>query len=255
MVQGGFPTVIAKSRTVTLGGERFGRELLTVEMNTQSIADIRAYIRSTVIEQTTQQIALGNPPQAMEVDGQASKPLDDVNKKVVVLFGTVLAASAMRELELELANAIAQATTPHTGRLGNVAASWAWLFIPKGGAARQVSAANPPAAFAFGDRLVLVPKNVSYASMVNATVAGGGRLNALNKVSKRGKRWLAHAMARQNRGFLYWAAERTRRRAAFKQFSVSVVFSTAHMVEGELRTRSGTGMIVIRARNTRRRIV
>lgn len=243
------PVVIPPRRAVTLGGERFASERLLVEMQTQSLADVRAMLRGITFEVTRQQIALGNPPTLLEVDNRTGKPVEDVDKKTVVVYGVTLAASAMREVEIELAGAIARATTPHSGRLANVSTSWQWLFIPKGGAARPISSGTPPKAFGAGDQLVLMPKDVPYATITNRNVAAGGRLNKSGKASKRAAR------SKQNRGFLFWAAEGARKRAAFKQFAVFVVFSQKHRVAGEVMTRTqGTGMIVIRPRYRRLKV-
>jgi hypothetical protein len=238
------PPVIPKTRTVTLGGQRYGRETLLQEINTQSLADVRALIARITRDVARQQLALGNPPQVLEVDGNTSTPVEAVQKKTVTLYGVVLAAAAMREVELALAQAIAQATTPHTGRLGDVASSWQWLFIRKGRTAQPVSSASLPRAFSAGDQLVLVPRAVPYATIVNAYVSRGGRLN---KAPRKGKFFAPRRT--QNRGFLFWAAEAARKKTAFKQFAVFVAFTKAHRVPGEVMTRtSGTGVIVIRPR-------
>jgi hypothetical protein len=237
------PLVILPRKSTTLGGERVARDRFVVEVQHQSLADVRSMLRGITREQTAQQIALGNPPQILEVDNRTGKRLDDAQRKTVVLFGTFLAAAAMREVEIELAGAIARATTAHSGRLGNVTASWQWLFIAKGRAPRLVSAGTPPKSFASGDQLVLIPHAVPYATLTNRNVARGGRLNA---TARKGSKT---ARAKQNRGFLFTAAEGARRRATFAQFSVRVVFSKSHMVPGEIMTRtSGSGMIVIRPR-------
>jgi hypothetical protein len=237
------PLVVAPRRAVTLGGERFERETLKVEMATQSLADVRAMLRGITREQGTQQTALGNPPVLLEVDGSTSRPVEAVEKKTVVVFGVTLAASAMRQVEMELTQAIAQATTPRTGRLGDVSSSWQWLFVRKGQAAQPVSSGSPPKAFAPGDALVLAPRDVPYATITNRNVARSGRIKP-----RAGRKGVV-AKSKQNRGFLFWAAERVRKRPAFTQFHVTVLFSKAHMVPGELMTRvQGSGMLVIRAR-------
>lgn len=240
------PLVVPPRRAVTLGGQRFGRETLLEEMHTQSVADVRAMLRGITIEQTAQQIRLGNPPQLLEVDGRAGKRVDDVNRRTVVVFGVVLAASAMRQVEMELANAIAGSTTRRTGRLASVSGSWRWFHVPKGQAARPITAGSPPRSFGPGDELVLVPQDVPYATLVNRYV---GRTGRLNKAPRRGRE---APRSQQGKGFLFWAAANTGKRVAFRQFTVKVVFSRRHMVPGEVMTRtSGTGMIVIRARGRR----
>jgi len=238
-----YPNVIPKNTTFTLGGQRFARQTLPVEMHTQSVADVQAMIRNITIEQTAQQIAIGNPPSVLEVDGRTGKRVEDADKRTVVLYGVQFADSAMRQVELELASAIDRSTTAHSGRLRNIAAAWQWLFIPKRGAPRALTAGSAPPVFGAGDQLVLMPRDVPYATLTNRNVARGGKIAA--PAGRKGR----PAKSKQNRGFLFWAAEGTRRRAAFKQFSVAVVFSREHMAPGELMTRtSGTGMIVIRAR-------
>jgi len=47
-----FQTVIQPRRTVTLGGEQAGREMFRVELQKQSLADVRSCIRFIAIEQT-----------------------------------------------------------------------------------------------------------------------------------------------------------------------------------------------------------
>jgi hypothetical protein len=243
------PLVIAPRRTIVLAGERLAQDRLVVEMQRQSLADVRSMLRGITRVDTAQQIALGNPPTVIEVDASRNgKQIEAAERKTVVIFGSVLAASAMREVEAALAAAIANATTPHSGRLGAVSSSWQWLFIPKGRAALPVSSGTPPASFGVGDRLVLLPREVPYATLTNRNVARGGHLN-VRALAGRWRKGRSPAKAKQNRGFLFWTAEAVRKHAAFKQFNVSVVFSKAHMVAGELMTRTqGTGMIVIRAK-------
>jgi hypothetical protein len=243
------PPVIPRFRTVTLGGETFLRETLVKEIRTQSLADVRSMIRGITFEETNQQLRIGNPPTLLEVDARTGKRVEDVDKRTVVLYGVMLAASAMREVEMELAGAIARSTTMRSGQLGNVGGNWQWLYIPKGGAPRPTTPGNAPPFFGAGDRLVLVPKDIGYATLTNRNVARGGRLVA--PIGRKGR----PAKSKQNRGYFFWAAEGVRKRIAFKQFHVRVVFSKAHMVAGELMTRtSGTGMIVISPRVRRVRI-
>jgi hypothetical protein len=239
------PTVVPKVRTIA--GEQVGREKFSVEMLTQSLADVRAMLRQITIQVTAEQIALDNPPQILEVDGKTARTVDEAMKKTVVLFGNTLSSAAMRQVEIELRSAIARSTTSHTGRLLDVGTSWQWRFIPKGGAARTVTASSPPTVFAAGDALVLMPVGVPYATITNRNVARSGRLNRAPKPGK------VAPKSSQNLGFLATAARAVRRRPDFKQFSVIVEFSRTHMVPGELMTRtSGTGMITIRARRRAR---
>jgi hypothetical protein len=237
------PEVIPTTRTVKLGGESFGRETFAVELETQSLADVRSLIRSIVREQTDQQTALGNPPALLEVDNTTNKPLAAVDKKAVVVYGVTLATAAMRSVELELAAAIDASTTTRSGTLRNIQTSWQWLLIPHGGAARPVNASSPVLTFSTGDLLVLVPRQVPYSTITNRNVARSGRLSVAPRAGRPVNRKL------QNMGFLAAAARVVRRRVEFKQFVVAADFTRTHMVPGELMTRTqGTGYIKIRPR-------
>jgi hypothetical protein len=248
------PLVIDRTRTVTLGGERLSSERLLVEMHDQSLADVQAMLRSISAEVIAEQARAGNPPQVVEVDGGAGRPVDDANKKVVAIFGVELAAAAMREVEGALRDAIQASTHAHSGRLAGVSGgSWQWLYIAKGQTARPVTAGSTLPAFQRGDQLVLRPVGVPYATRVNQLVAGAGRLNPKARLVKGKLREPPKRM--QNAGFLFHAAEALRRRSAFVQFHVRVVFSRVHLVSGEVMSRtSGTGMIVISPRLTRSRV-
>jgi hypothetical protein len=235
------PTVVPKVRTIA--GEQVGREKFSVEMMTQSLADVRAMLRQITIQVTAEQIALQNPPQLLEVDGQSARTVEQAMKKTVVLFGNTLSAAAMRQVEIELRSAIARSTTSRSGRLLGIGTTWQWRFIPKGGAPRVVTSASPPAVFAAGDALTIMPVGVPYATLTNRNVAHSGKLNRKPRAGK------VAPKSSQNIGFLGTAARAVRRRSDFKNFSVLVEFSRAHMVPGELMSRTqGTGMITIRAR-------
>jgi len=100
-----------------------------------------------------------------------------------------------------------------------------------------------------GDKLVLLPERVPYATRVNMSVARSGRLNPKARFVKGKLR--EPPKSRQQRGFLFHAAEALRRRTAFAQFRVRVVFSQAHAVTGEVRRDHSSGMIVITPRARR----
>jgi hypothetical protein len=245
-----YPLVVPPTRTFTLGeGLRGQRQRIGVDLNTQTLADVRRAVRNITLEETAQQIRLGNPPQVVEVDGKTNKDIDAVDKKAVVLFGTVLAQVAMKLVEMELAAAIDRATTARTGRLRSVTSTWQWLYGRKGRAAQPVTSGAPLPAFAPGDWLVLVPKGVPHATMTNRNVA---RANKLAVAAKKGRRV---AKSQQNVGFLATATAALRRKALFKQFAVVAEFTKTHMVPGELMTRTqGTGYIKIRPRFRRMKV-
>jgi hypothetical protein len=243
------PLVVPKSRTVTLGGASLARVTITEELNAQYKADVHSALVGITREETAQQIRLDNPPQLLEVDDRTNKPVDQAERKVVVLFGTFLSRAAMQMVENALRSAIANSTNARSGRLRDVASSWEWRFIPAGGSARKVSAANPPTTLARGDRLVLVPVNVPYATAVNRSVLHGrpGVLKGRLRTGGRGTR---------DSGFLAAATRDVKRRAEFKQFAIYAEFTTAHAIPGEVYAfeRGGpkaTGVITIRPRYRR----
>ena len=245
------PLVIPKDRSINLGAGQVGSRQLMPEIRAQTLADLHSMLVGITREQVAVQMRLNNPPQVVEVDNRTNKPLDEAKTKTVVLFGVVLAAAAMRLVESALRQAIANSTRSVSGTLGNVGASWEWRFVPKGGTARVVSAGSLPA-FQSGDRLVLVPARVPYATVVNRAVARSGRLDVTNATKgkpARGKgRWGKVAKASQNLGFLATASRALRRNVAFRQFAVVAEFTKTHQVPGELSRKQGTGVITIRPR-------
>jgi hypothetical protein len=232
------PLVVPKSRRVNLAGQVGTRETLGAEIRAQSKADLHSMLVGIAREDTEQQERMGNPPQLVEVDNRTNKPLDQADRKVVVLFGTLLARAAMRMVETELRNAITRSTVARSGRLSS-ASSWQWRYIPAGGVARVVSSSSPPQTFSRGDKLVLVPVDVPYATAVNRAVANSGRLKHTTR--RKGTK------SSQSIGFLAAATRAVRRRSEFKQFAVMAEFTKTHAVAGEVYSH-GTGVITIRPR-------
>lgn len=241
--------VVDRVRTVTLGGvkQNVASYKLVLDINSQSLADVRTLIANTTIEAANDQTALGNPPSLVEVDGKTNKDVDAVDRRTEMLFGVTLPQAAMREIEVALRSAIDRATRPDTGRLHDIAGHWQWRFLPAGGGAPRVVSSTGDLVFNRGDRLVLVPIGVPHATIANRNVARSGRLNPRARVVKGRVREVARRL--QNAGFLFHAAEAVRKRTAFKFFHVKVVFTRVHMVPGEVMTRKqGTGMIQLSAR-------
>lgn len=235
------PTVIAKSRTVNLGAAGAAtKATFAVDMVTQSQADVRSMVRGISGDVTAEQLRLGNPPSLVEVDGRSNRRVADVDKKIVVVFGTMLASAAMAIVSAALREAILATTVSRSGRLADVSGSWRWLFL-SGGRVTPVTGANQILSFGINDRLMLVPANVPHATVANRAVAGGGGLSIKTRKGKASKR-------NQNLGFLAYAARMLKRRTEFRQFSIYVAFTQRHKVPGELSKVQGTGMIVIRPR-------
>ncbi|HXD04889.1 MAG TPA: hypothetical protein VN680_02490 [Burkholderiaceae bacterium] len=240
------PLVIPQ-KSVRFGNDRATRQTLPMEIVAQTKADLHSMLVGITREDTAQQIALGNDPQLVEVDSHTNKPLDEAKMRIVVLFGVQLARAAMGMVEAELRGAISRSTTSISGKLVNVSASWQWRYIPKGGIARTLTAGSAPPAFGRGDKLVLVPVGVPYATAVNRAVRHSGRIKAAERGRKKG------STSTQNVGFLSKAATALKRRNEFKQFKVIAEFTERHAIPGEVYsfTRGGpraTGVITIRPR-------
>jgi hypothetical protein len=239
-----FPTVIPRTRTVTVGGERFQSERFDQEVQAQSLADIRAYMRQLVEDDTNEQIRLGNPPQLLEVDARTGKLLADIQRRAVVTFGTALPKAAMRIIEDALFDAIARTTDPVSGTLSNPS-NWSWFYDDGGG--RPVVVRSPDQIKAFGPRarLVLKPVGVPWAAVVNARVSKGGALSIVGKTSKKNPNARA-SKKNQKLGFMAWAARTVKKRPEFRQFSVYVAFTNRPIAK---YGNQGMPMIVIRARS------
>lgn len=244
--------VIPRSRTIDLGGGQSGtRVRLYEDMSKQSIEDIRTMLRQIAVRDTEQQKAIGNPPQFWETDGQTGKPIGEAQRRVVVVFGVVLVAAAMRLIEAALEQAIRATSTAHTGALADISGHWGWTFVGAGGA-RRVTSANPPAAMTITDRLILMPLEVPYATNVNQ--AADGRLGKRRSVeapalTRRRRVKRAGAKAKGSAvGFLEAATASLRGRAEFKQFSIYASFTQRHKVTGERSKMQGSPLIVIRPR-------
>lgn len=235
------PLVVPKTRTTKLGsGATLQKDTFRIEVNAQSAADVQWMMRNIASSDVGEQMRLGNPPSLIEIDGKSSKGFDEAKRKIVVLFGSVLAAQAMRLVESELVRNINASTTPRSGRLASVQGSWQWLLIRKGSAV-EVSSATALPPFTRGMMLVLTPWDVPYATAVNSRIKGTGRL-----MTKPGTRKRKPAVSKPI-GFLGATVNALRRHTVFAQFAIRVEFTTAYKVPGEVY-RHGTGQIVIKPR-------
>ena len=219
------PLVVPKIRTINLGdGHKLSKEQFSFEVQAQGISDIRSMMINLMVNDTEQQIELGNPPQITSVDNKTDRHIEDIERKATIIFGTVLAKEAMQLVVRELERAIIGLELKDTGALSNLQ-NWQWVFIRKGQGPLNISSGAPLGAFTQGDQLVLSPDRVPYASWANM-------------MAKR---------ITGTKGFMAIATAAVRRLPVFKQFSVRVVFTSAHAVAGE-RYPHGTPIIVIRPR-------
>lgn len=225
-----FPLVVPKTRTIRLGdGHTLTQERFALELNEQSLADIRAYMHDLIVDDTQQQINLGNPPNISTVDGRTDKRIEDIQRQAVVIFGAALPKEAMQLVVRELQRAIISLDLKDTGALSNMQ-NWQWVFIRKGQGPLNISSGSPPEQFVQGDQLVLSPDNVPYASWANF------RAKQING----------------SKGFMALATAAVRKLPVFKQFACYTLFTSKYSVAGETYPH-GTPIIVIRPRIRRSR--
>lgn len=229
-----FPLVIDKVKNTKLGKNVIVN--LRIDFDKQTIADVRAMMVGITVEEVRQQTSIGNPPQRILVDGQEGKALNRVQRKVEVYYGVKLAQAAMNAVESALLQAIKKSTDPKTGRLADLS-NWQWTLI-QGGRSRVISSANDIQTFGYRDYLVLRPK-LPYATLVSNVVAGTGKVTRKAKKQNVGM------------GILGYAAQKAKRTAALRDFTVYASRTMEFRVAGEL-SNTGTGFITIRAKRARR---
>jgi hypothetical protein len=230
-------SAVAQRKVINIGGGTSVTETLRLDVSNIGKADIRKMLMAIIGQESANQTKLGNPPSITEVDGNKSKPVSQVNKKVVVLFGVQLAMSALKQVERLLSANISASTTANTGALADMS-NWEWRHIRNG---RQIPLAST---INFGPRdfLVLRPK-LAYASIANKRVAAGSKSITYNPTkSKRA------AKRNQKLGFMAATARQARQVSELIPFNVSVGMTTAFKVPGELRKIGGTAYLMITPR-------
>lgn len=233
-----------KVYTVSGGGSTAITESLRIDVTNVGKEDIRKMMLDIAANETQTETKNGNPPQITEVDGSKSKPVSQVNKKIIILFGTQLAASALRAVERLLISNIQASTTAISGKLADVS-NWEWRHIRAG---RQIPITGGAINFGPRDFLVLRPK-LAYASAANKRVAAGSNSITYNPAN-------AKRVAKRNQklGFMAATARQARQVAELVPFSVSVGMTMRYKVPGELRKIGGTAYLTIapRRKNYRR---
>jgi hypothetical protein len=218
-------------------------ESLRIDVTNVSKEDIRKLMLSIVGNETTKQTRIGNPPQITEVDGSKYKPVSQVNKKIVVLFGVQLPGSALGQVERLLSANISSSTTANTGALADMN-NWEWRHIRNG---RQIPITGGAISFGPRDFLVLRPK-LAYASAANKRVASGSKSLTYNPANSK-----RVAKRNQKLGFMAATARQARRVKDLVPFNVSVGMTMAFKVPGELRKIGGTAYLIITPRRGRYR--
>jgi len=233
-------SAVPKLKIFDVSGGQTLTESLRVDMTTTSKADIQSMIISIVAKETETQIKLGNPPVITEVDGVKNKPVTNVNKKVIVLFGTQLKVDAMQKVTQLLMTNIRASTNVNTGNLSDPG-NWEWRLIRNGKPAPIV---GDTVNFGPRDFLVLRPK-LNYASAVNKRVAAGSNsLEYRASNARKGKT----AKRNQKLGFMAKTARDARGVSDLVPFSVTVGMTSKFAVPGELRKIGGTAYLLIAPR-------
>jgi len=214
---------------------------ISVDIEKMGVADIRAMLVDIITRDTAIERAAGNEPSIVDVDGSKSKPISMVNKRVTVLFGTSLSLAALDRLKSVLIKNIQQSTTAQTGALSSPG-SWEFTHIRNGRKVPLGSRIN----FGPRDFVVLKPR-LGYATAVNKRVASGSNsLEYRAPNARKGKT----AKRNQRLGFMAMTARQARGIAEFIPFSVTVGFTKAFKVPGEVSTQ-GTAYLIIAPRRRR----
>ena len=246
-------TVIAKTKTVTLGGKgavqaTSQRIDLGIDIEKQGLEDIAYMVQSLFVGEIQEQGRAGNPANTMIGDNRTMRALSDigrVKRKAVAMFGVTLAKAAMVEVERELAKNISRATNAKTGKLSNIGTYWKWVHVSKG---RQITLGSPQDIkdFATGDVLILKP-TLDYATIVNNVVAASGS-HTYSRGRKASKRTVAM-------GFLGKTAQVVKRRTVFRDLTIYAARTEGRSAQFTLRgekSNQGTGFLIIRNARARK---
>lgn len=237
-----------KKRTINLGDARVTQNEYTFARDVRDwgLNDIHDMITTITLNDVGQEMRAGNDPTTIEVDGQKNKTLQQVERKVIVLFSRAIPRQALEELRSVLIRNIQASTEAKSGKLSDPS-SWEFKLI-RNGRAISLSGAKE-ILLQQRDYIILMPK-LFYASSVNMRVAGGSK--AMDYVpasnSKKGRKPSGKTAKRnQKLGFMAMTARMARGMAAFATFAVTVLNTTRFAVPGE-RRRYGTAFLRISPR-------
>ena len=235
--------ISTRSRTFIIDGKPSVSQTQTfgVDISKLGLQDIRSMLVDIIARDTAIERRAGNEPTIVDVDGSKSKPIAAVNKRITVLFGTSMPVVALERLKAALIQNIQASTTANTGKLSSPS-SWEFTHIRAG---RKIPLG---ANINFGPRdfVILKPK-VSYATAANKRVAAGSRsLEFKAPNARKGKT----AKRNQRLGFMAMTARQARHMIEFLQFSVTVGFTRAYKIPGEV-SKQGTAYLIISPRRKR----
>jgi hypothetical protein len=240
---------VMKSRTLK-ASDKGMVEKMRLDVDGWGVNEIRKFMLAITVGEMQQQMALDNPPAFSNVDGVRGRGIAFAQRRLTVSFGTRLKREALNALTTGLSLAISKATTRRTGALANMG-NWEWRYVRNGKRQPLPLAGASGIPMGPNDFLILMPKNVPYATAVNMRVAGSGKLSFKRRAKGRVTK------ANQSIGFLALAARSAQASAAFDGFTVTAGFTAKHAVRGEVvgqhRSKSGTspvrtGFIKIRAK-------
>ncbi len=236
-------SALAKRKTYIVDGGTTSTlaDSIAVDISNVGKEDIRNMLIAIVSNESANQTRINNPPTITDVDGQKNKPIQQVNKKIVVLFNTQLDVSVLKKVESLLFANISASTNKITGGLSS-ASNWEWRHIRSG---RQVPIVGGKISFRQRDFLVLRPK-LSYASAVNKRVASGSRSLTYSPIKKRKSKTVAKR--NQNLGFMAMTARQARGMQELVPYSVTAGMTQAFKVAGEARKIGGTAYLLIAPR-------
>lgn len=241
------------------------REEMILQIQTQSLADVRSALRAITIQETDKQIRIKNFPSRVVVDNREGRPIDMARRRIEVTFGSGLDQLMIKALE----NAVKQSlryqvarVLKHSSVLTDAeadglrglmgGAAWEWRYTE--GRGKRATKVNPYrlGSIPAGAMLVYSPKN-KYAAFANMLAA---RMDA--GWSPRDMRFRRGRSG--GRGFMRKGVEKVRRSRLLKNFDITVAASRKFLVSREIyhpgtgskRTPKTSFHIIIRARRRTR---
>ena len=216
--------------------------VFSVVVKTNTLKDLRQIAFGLVNEATADQIAKGNPPNRVTVDGKDDKPPTQMKREIKVLFGTTIARELIDALERELiANIRAINYLPNwmlknnkddmrgwKSEVGNIN-NWQWYYIPpeyaKGEPAREINprqmASFPPLA-----KLMLKPKSTNKAGMAS-------KAPPVNPTRQSSTGEGKPVRASSRKGYLAKTTHAIKRKRFAKDFTIWAGYTSRNPVAGE----------------------
>ena len=129
------------------------------------------WVQQTAAREIANQLTLGNSKQYVQtVDGSQTKPLDQAQRKVQVIFALTLLARKLAQAQPILTAAIRRVTQVHSGLLTT---GWEW-YVQRGGKGGNTQRLGPTIpgdlTLATGDAMILAPR-APYAWFANYNAA------------------------------------------------------------------------------------